>query len=147
LRIFVKCGKYSPVKFSIEFCIICITRGKITIFESKVVIFTARSNTNSLYTIFSNFIKLCFPHFTSFSNQSLQYYSFQDALSSCCVGYPFFLLDQNLFYSWNHPFLKYAINIAAVTHALILVTKSFNIGVWRRIKVHCIVVQGTNSWK
>ena len=48
--------------------------GKITIFEPKVVIFTAR-NTNN-FTKLANFTGPYILHFTTFSNQSLQFYSF-----------------------------------------------------------------------
>ena len=48
--------------------------GKITIFEPKVVIFTARNT--DIYKKFANFTGLSFLHFTTFSNQSLQFYSF-----------------------------------------------------------------------
>ena len=40
-----------------------------------------------IYTKFSNFTELYFPHFTKFRNQTLQFYSFQDALSWCGVGF------------------------------------------------------------
>jgi hypothetical protein len=59
--------------------IFALRAGKITIFQPKVVIFT------------------------TFRNQTLQFYSFWDALSSCGVGFRSSCLDQNLVYSWNHP--------------------------------------------
>jgi hypothetical protein len=77
--------------------IFALRAGKITIFEPKVVIFTARN------TKFANFTGAYFLHFTTFSNQSLQFYSFQDALSSCGVGFRSSCLDQNLVYRRNHP--------------------------------------------
>jgi hypothetical protein len=43
-----------------------------------------------IYTKFANFAGLYFPHFTTFRNQTLQFYSFEDALSS--YGNSFVLL-------------------------------------------------------
>ena len=66
-----------------------------------MVIFTAR-NIIQIYTKFANFTGLYLVlHFTTFSNQSLQFYSFYDAFSSCGVGFRSSCLDQNLVYSWN----------------------------------------------
>ena len=55
------------------------------------------------YTVFANFTGLYFLNFTTFSNQSLQLYSFKDALSSCGVGFRSSCLDQNIFVKINFP--------------------------------------------
>ena len=56
-----------------------------------------------IYTKFSNFTGLYFPHFTTIRNQTLQFYSFYDALSSYSNGLRSSCPDQNFLYSWNHP--------------------------------------------
>ena len=67
-----------------------------------LVIFAARNTNSLLYAKFANFTGLYFLHFTRFSNQSLQFYSFKDALSSYGVGFRSSSLDQNLVFRWNH---------------------------------------------
>jgi hypothetical protein len=74
-----------------------------------VVIFTAR-NTN-IYNWICELHRAIFPSFYNISNQSLHCYSFQDALSSCGAGFRSSCLDQNLVYSWNHPFKTSAITL------------------------------------
>jgi hypothetical protein len=82
--------------------IFALRAGKTTIFEPKVVIFTAR-NTNIYKIGDSQLHRAIFSSFYNiYSNQSLQSYSFQDALSSCGVGFRSSCLDQNLVYTWNH---------------------------------------------
>ena len=53
--------------------IFALRAGKISIFEPKVVILP---RVIQIYTKFANFTGLYFLHFTTFSNQSLQFYSF-----------------------------------------------------------------------
>ena len=55
------------------------------------------------YTKFAKFEVLYFPHFTTFRDQTLQFYQLKDALSSCCDGFRSSCPDQNFIYSWNHP--------------------------------------------
>ncbi len=59
------------------------------------------------YTKFAKFAGLYFPHFTTFRDKTLQFYTNfkMHALSSCSDGFCFSCLDQNLVYSWNHPLL------------------------------------------
>jgi hypothetical protein len=83
--------------------IFALRAGKTTIFEPKVLIFTVR-NTNIYKICYSELHGAIFSSFYNiYSNQSLQFYSFQDALSSCGVGFRSSCLDQNLVYTWNHP--------------------------------------------
>jgi hypothetical protein len=65
--------------------IFALRKGKITIFEPKVVIFTAR-NIN-IYKICEFHRAVYSLHFTTFSNQSMHFYSFEHALSSCGVEF------------------------------------------------------------
>ena len=58
------------------------------------------------YTKFVKFAGLYFPHFTTFRDQTLQFYSFSAALSSCSDGFRSSCLDKNLAYSWNRPLLR-----------------------------------------
>ena len=58
---------------------------KLTTFGSKMVIFPARII--QIYTKSANFTVLYFPHFTTIRNQTLQFYSFYDALSSYGNGF------------------------------------------------------------
>jgi hypothetical protein len=59
----VKCGKYSLAKFA-DFVYICI--------GPKMVAISARNIQK--YTKFANFARLYFTHFTTFHNQTLQFY-------------------------------------------------------------------------
>jgi hypothetical protein len=61
---------------------------KITTFGSKMVIFPRAMQ---MCTKFANFTGLYLTHFTTIRNQTLQFYSFEDALSS--YGNGFVLLD------------------------------------------------------
>jgi hypothetical protein len=65
-----------------------------------------------IYTKFANFTGLYFPHFTTIRNQTLQFYSFEDALSSYGNGFHSSCLDQNFVYSWNDPLR----NVTPITH-------------------------------
>jgi hypothetical protein len=56
-----------------------------------------------IYTKFANFTGLYFPQFTTIHNQTLQFDSFKDTLSSYGNGFRSSCLDQNFVYSWNHP--------------------------------------------
>jgi hypothetical protein len=58
-----------------------------------------------IYTNFANFIRLYFPLFTTIRNLSLQFYSFEDALSSYDNGFRSSCLDQ----------------IAGITHCISLI--------------------------
>jgi hypothetical protein len=63
----------------------------------------------SFATKLANFTGLYFPHFTTIRNQTLQLYSFWDALSSYgAIMVP--CLDQDFVYSWNHP-LSYRVQL------------------------------------
>jgi hypothetical protein len=67
---FVKPGKYSLANF----VYVCILRAEIiTIFVSKMITISAR-NANLIITEYANFARLYFPYFTTFRNQSLQFY-------------------------------------------------------------------------
>jgi hypothetical protein len=48
-----------------------------------------------IYTKFANFTGLYVPHFTTIRNQTLQFYSFKDALSSYGNGVCSSCIDQN----------------------------------------------------
>ena len=52
------------------------------------------------YTKFAEFEVLYFPHFTTFRDQTLQFYQL---LSSCGDGFRSSRPDQNFVHSWNHP--------------------------------------------
>ena len=57
-----------------DFLIIIVLHAKIvTIFEPKVVTIFAR---NTIMRKFANFVRLYFPHITTFFNQILEFYSF-----------------------------------------------------------------------
>jgi hypothetical protein len=60
-----------------------------------------------IYTKFANFTGLYFTHFTTIRNQTLQFFSFEDALSSYGNEFRSSCLDQNFIYSWSHPFSLY----------------------------------------
>ena len=65
------CGQYSLTKFA-NFLI--VLRAEIaTIFEPKVVAISARYTT---IREFANFVRLYFPHITTFFNQILEFYYF-----------------------------------------------------------------------
>ncbi len=63
----------------------------VTIFESKVVTISAR---HTIIRKFANFVRLNFPHITTFFNQILEFYYF------CSFWeFRFYCLDQKLVYN------------------------------------------------
>ncbi len=66
------CGKYRLTKFA-NFLIIVLRAEIATIFEPKVVAISAR---NTTMRKFANFVRLYFPHITTFFNQILGFYNF-----------------------------------------------------------------------
>ena len=75
--------KYSPANFANFLCFCNLLRAEIcTTFEPKVVQTSAR---NPNYTKFAKFEVPYLPHFTTFCDQILPFYQFEDALSSYMV--------------------------------------------------------------
>ena len=65
-------GKYSFAKFA-NFLIIVLRAEIATIFEPKVVTISTR---NTIMGKYANFVRLYFPHITTFFKQILEYYYF-----------------------------------------------------------------------
>ena len=61
----ITCGRYSLTKFA-NFLIIVLRAEIATIFEPKVVTISAR---NTIMRKFANFVRLYFPHITTFSSK------------------------------------------------------------------------------
>ncbi len=69
----MKYGKYSLAKCP-NFLIIVLRAEIVTIFEPKVVAISSR---NTTMRKFANFVKLYFPHITTFFNQISDFSTFQ----------------------------------------------------------------------
>ncbi len=63
------CGGYSLTKFA-NFLIIVLSAKIATIFEPKVITILAR---NTIMRKFAHFVRLYFPHITTFFNQILEF--------------------------------------------------------------------------
>ena len=72
LKNIVLCGKYSLTKFA-NFLVIVLRAEIVTTFGSKMVTISAR---NTMIRQFANFARLCFPYFTTFRHQILEFYYF-----------------------------------------------------------------------
>ena len=66
------CGRYSLTKFA-NFLTIVLRAKIVTIFEPRVVTISAR---NTIMRKFANFVRLYFPHITTFFNHILESYYF-----------------------------------------------------------------------
>ncbi len=97
------CGKYSLTKFA-NFSLLCYVRKLLPLLRPKVVAISVR---HTIMRKFANFVRLYFPHITTFFNQILGFYYFLKVVFGNVVFLVGICLEQKFVYKENCLFQLY----------------------------------------